>query len=145
MSRAFIESDHSKHCLFVWFAVKKFSPTEILMFVVSFFGAFCETVCQCLEVLAVAVAVVAAAAAVVWVHMCVAVIAPLHSGRNKTQRKQTPQESHTSTGRGKFSKPERGGAFIRPLLLPGITRWCQESSRCSADGREERRREGRRV
>lgn len=36
MSRAFIESDHSKHCLFVWFAVKKFSPTEILMFVVSF-------------------------------------------------------------------------------------------------------------
>lgn len=51
---------------------------------------------------AAAAMAVAAAAAVVWVHMCVAVIAPLHSGRNKTQRKQTPQESRTSTGRGSF-------------------------------------------
>lgn len=51
-----------------------------------------------------AVAAMAAAVAVVWVHMCVAVIAPLHSERNKTQEKQTPQESRTSTGRGSFLK-----------------------------------------
>lgn len=149
MSRAFIESDQSKHCLFVCriaaasfhrAGCEKFLPKQLNVTnrirVCLVFCAFSRLFvnvwkCWCVSVF------VCEHAGVVGVHMCVTMIATLHSGKTNTSRDpyihwQGSFINQTAVHLSTHS------IFFPPAWDYKVVSLCQESSRCSAKG-------GRRV
>lgn len=147
MSRAFIESDHSKHCLFVCkIAAVSFHQAgcekqpecnqfDLCLFSCCFFSLF-ETVCQCLEVLVCKCVFVCVHVGVAGVHMCVTMIATLHSGKTNTSRDPYihSRGSFINQTAVHLSTHSIFFFFFPPAWDYKVVRLCQESSRCSAKG-----------
>lgn len=91
-------------------------------FPVVFFSLF-ETVCQCLEVLVCKCVFVCVHVGVAGVHMCVTMIATLHSGKTNTSRDPYIHSRGSFINQTAVHLSTHSIFFFFFFLLHGITRW----------------------